>query len=155
MVNQQGILAIELVIRNNMELIRGVDRATNVTVSALQVAVTLALALANQKIVLEKIQAVNETTDKLIAGTAERLRTQGAEIHKMAVGHAASTSTTLKKAFVDIRAALDDISRFRQEALPQDGRRRSSSWTSCRDEATSRRRSRTCEKARRIGGSID
>jgi uncharacterized protein YaaN involved in tellurite resistance len=26
---------------------------------------------------------------------------------------------TLKKAFVDIRAALDDIARFRQEALPR------------------------------------
>ena len=85
-VNQQGIMAIDLVIRNNVELMRGVDRATNVTVSALQVAVTLALALANQKITLDKILAVNETTDKLIGQTAERLRTQGVEIHKMASG---------------------------------------------------------------------
>ncbi len=117
-VNQQGIMAIELIIRNNLELVRGVDRAVNVTVSALQVAVTLALALANQKIVLEKVQAVNETTDKLIAGTAERLRTQGAEIHKMA----ASTSLnidTLKQAFSDIRIAIDDVAKFRQNALPQ------------------------------------
>jgi uncharacterized protein YaaN involved in tellurite resistance len=116
-VNQQGVMAIELIIRNNVELVRGVDRAVNVTVSALQVAVTLALALANQRIVLEKVQAVNETTDKLIAGTAERLRTQGAEIHKMA----ASTSLnidTLKKAFTDIRAAIEDVAKFRQEALP-------------------------------------
>ena len=59
-------MAIDLIIRNNVELMRGVDRAINVTVSALQVAVTLALALANQRIVLEKVQAVNETTDKLI-----------------------------------------------------------------------------------------
>src|SRR5262249_6991600 len=85
-VNQQGILAIEMIIRNNVELARGVDRATNVTVSALQVAVTLALALANQRIVLSKVQAVNETTDKLIAETAKSLRTQGADIHKQAAG---------------------------------------------------------------------
>lgn len=117
-VNQQGIMAIDLIIRNNVELMRGVDRATNVTVSALQVAVTLALALANQRITLEKIQAVNETTDKLIARTAERLRTQGAEIHKMASGTGLSIEV-LKKAFEDIRAALDDIARFRQEALPK------------------------------------
>ncbi len=47
-VNQQGVLAVELVMRNNRELIRGVDRALNVTISALSVAVTVALALANQ-----------------------------------------------------------------------------------------------------------
>jgi len=117
-VNQQGIMAIDLVIRNNVELMRGVDRATNVTVSALQVAVTLALALANQRITLEKILAVNETTDKLIGQNAERLRTQGVEIHKMAAGTSLNIDV-LKKAFVDIKAALDDISRFRQEALPR------------------------------------
>ena len=117
-VNQQAILAIEMIIRNNIELIRGVDRAVNVTVSALQVAVTLALALANQKIVLQKVQAVNETTDNLIAGTAERLRTQGAEIHKLAAGTTLDIGV-LKKAFEDIRTAIDDVSKFRQEALPQ------------------------------------
>ena len=68
-------MAIDLIIRNNVELMRGVDRATNVTVSALQVAVTLALALANQKITLDKILAVNETTDKLIG------RERGAPAH--------------------------------------------------------------------------
>jgi uncharacterized protein YaaN involved in tellurite resistance len=117
-VNQQGVLSIDLIIKNNTELARGVDRAVNVTVSALQVAVTLALALANQRIVLERVQAVNTTTDKLIASSAEKLRTQGAQIHKMA----ASTQLdmdTLKKAFADIRDALADVSRFRQEALPK------------------------------------
>lgn len=117
-VNQQGIMAIDLIIRNNVELMRGVDRATNVTVSALQVAVTLALALANQRVTLEKVLAVNETTDKLIGQTAQTLRTQGAEIHKMASGTTLNIDT-LKQAFADIRAALDDVARFRQEALPR------------------------------------
>lgn len=117
-VNQQGIMAIDLVIRNNVELMRGVDRATNVTVSALQVAVTLALALANQRVTLDKVLAVNETTDKLIGQTAQKLRTQGVEIHKLAAGTSLNIDT-LKQAFTDIRAALDDVSRFRQEALPK------------------------------------
>ena len=117
-VNQQGTMAIDLIIRNNVELMRGVDRATNVTVSALQVAVTLALALANQRVTLEKVQAVNETTDHLISHTAQTLRTQGAEIHKMAAGTMLNIDT-LKQAFADIRAALEDVARFRQEALPQ------------------------------------
>lgn len=118
LVNQQGFLTMEMVIRNNKELIRGVNRALNVTVSALQVAVTLALALANQKIVLEKVQAISATTENLIAGTAERLKTQGAEIHKQASGTQLSIEV-LRKAFGDVRAALDDISRYRQEALPK------------------------------------
>jgi uncharacterized protein YaaN involved in tellurite resistance len=118
LVNQQGYLTTELVIRNNKELIRGVNRANNVTVNALQVAVTLALALANQKIVLEKIQAMTKTTEGLIAGTAERLKTQGVEIHKQASSTQLDIEV-LKKAFDDIRLALDDISRYRQEALPK------------------------------------
>lgn len=118
LVNQQGYLTTELVIRNNKELIRGVSRATNVTVSALQVAVTLALALANQRIVLDKIQAISATTDNLLAGTAERLKTQGVEIHKQASGTQLNIET-LKKAFDDIRIALEDVSSYRQQALPQ------------------------------------
>jgi len=117
-VNQQGVLSLELIIRNNKELIRGVNRALNVTVNALQVAVTVALALANQKIVLKKINAVNETTNNLIADNARRLKEQGAEIQKQAVSTALDIDK-LKQAFSDIKSALDDISTFRQEALPQ------------------------------------
>lgn len=116
-VNQQGVLTTEIIVRNNRELIRGVDRATNVTVNALQVAVTLALALANQKIVLEKIQAVNETTNNLIANTAAQLREQGAAVHQQAAS-AQLDIETLRIAFADINSALEDIAQFRREALP-------------------------------------
>lgn len=118
LVNQQGFLTVEMIIRNNKELIRGVSRALNVTISALQVAVTLALALANQKIVLEKVQALSSTTSDLIAGTAERLKTQGADIHKQASATQVDMDA-LKHAFGDIRDALEDISRYRREALPK------------------------------------
>lgn len=117
-VNQQGVLATELVIRNNRELIRGVDRAIDVTVSALQVAVTVALALAHQKIVLDKITAVNKTTSDMIAGTAERLKTQGTQIHEQAAS-AMLDMDALRSAFEDITIALDEVSRFRREALPK------------------------------------
>ncbi len=117
-VNQQGYLTTEMIIRNNKELMRGVNRALNTTISALQVGVTLALALANQKIVLEKVQAINETTEDLIAGTAKRLRTQGAAIQKQASSTMLDINV-LKQAFDDVSAALEDISTFRQNALPQ------------------------------------
>jgi uncharacterized protein YaaN involved in tellurite resistance len=116
-VNQQGVLAIEIIIRNNRELIRGVDRAIDVTISALQVAVTVALALAHQKIVLDKIEAINTTTSAMIAGTAERLKTQGAQIHQQASSTMLDMES-LRAAFADIDAALDEISTYRREALP-------------------------------------
>jgi uncharacterized protein YaaN involved in tellurite resistance len=116
-VNQQGVLAVEIIIRNNRELIRGVDRAIDVTISALQVAVTVALALAHQKIVLDKIEAINTTTSAMIAGTAERLKTQGTAIHQQASGTMLDMES-LRQAFADIDIALDEISRYRREALP-------------------------------------
>jgi uncharacterized protein YaaN involved in tellurite resistance len=118
LVNQQGFLTMEMIIRNNKELMRGVNRALTTTVSALQVGVTLALALANQKIVLEKVQAINATTESLIAGTAERLKTQGAEIQKQASSTQINMDV-LKQAFADVSTALEDIDNYRQQALPE------------------------------------
>lgn len=117
-VNQQGIMAIEVVIRNNKELIRGVDRARNVTVSALKISVTVASALYNQKIVLKKIELLNQTTDNLISGTSRMLKDQGATIHKQSLETSISADT-LKQAFTDVLSALDSISTYKQEALPK------------------------------------
>ena len=117
-VNQQGVLVSEVLIRNNRELVRGVDRALFVTVDALNIAVAAAMALANQKLVLDSIEALNTTTNTLIAGTAKRLRTQGVAIHKQAASTMLA-SDVLKQAFVDINSAIDDIASYRKDALPK------------------------------------
>jgi uncharacterized protein YaaN involved in tellurite resistance len=117
-VNQQGVLATAIIVRNNRELIRGVERALDVTISALQVAVAVAMAVAHQKVVLDKVEALNRTTSDMIAGTAQRLRTQGSQIHQQASSTMLDMES-LKSAFADIDVALDEISRYRREALPQ------------------------------------
>lgn len=117
-VNQQGIIAIEVVIRNNKELIRGVDRAKNVTISALKTSVTVASALYNQKIVLKKIELLNETTNNLISSTSKMLKEQGAAIHKQSM-EANISVETLKTAFADVIEALNSINTYKQEALPR------------------------------------
>lgn len=117
-VNQQGVIAAEIIIRNNKELIRGVNRALNVTISALEVAVTTAMALNEQKIVLEKVNALNSTTNELIANNAKRLRTQGVEIQRQAASSSINMDV-LKEAFRELSTALDDLASFRTEALPQ------------------------------------
>ncbi|MBI2624495.1 toxic anion resistance protein [Candidatus Parcubacteria bacterium] len=117
-VRQQEVLALEIIMRNNRELVRGVDRAERVTISALQVAVVVSFALTHQRIVLEKIEAINRTTSNLIAENAELLKTQGTAIHKQAAG-AMLDMDKLKAAFRDIHQAMDDIARYRSEALPK------------------------------------
>lgn len=117
-VNHQGIMAMEIVRRNNKELIRGVDRAKTVTVTAMRTAAIVACALCNQRIVLKKIEALNATTNELIAGTSKMLKNQGVEIHKQAMESSVSVDT-LKSAFADCISAIDDISKYKQEALPK------------------------------------
>lgn len=117
-VNQQGIMAMEVVRRNNKELIRGVERAKTVTISALKIATMVAGALYNQKIVLKKIEMINETTNNLISGTARMLKEQGADIQREAM-EANISVDTLKEAFKDTMDALDAISNYKEEALPR------------------------------------
>lgn len=114
---QQGILAIELIIRNNRELVRGVDRALNVTLSALRVAVNVALALTNQKLVLDHIDALNDTTNQMISATAHALRRQGTDIQQRAIS-AQLDMETLESAFAEMHAALNEVSTYRRDALP-------------------------------------
>ncbi|WP_088068897.1 toxic anion resistance protein [Gottfriedia luciferensis] len=117
-VNQQGDMTYEVVIRNNRELIRGVERAKTVTITALNTAVTVASALYNQKIVLQKITALNQTTNMIIEGTSRLLKEQGVAIQKQAMGSAISVDT-LKTSFANVISAFESISTFKQEALPK------------------------------------
>jgi uncharacterized protein YaaN involved in tellurite resistance len=115
-VNSQGYLALDLVRRNNVELIKGVDRATTTTVSALRTAVIVAQALANQKLVLDQITALNTTTGNLIEGTARLLKEQSA-----AIGEQAASSTIqveqLQRAFNAVYETLDAITDYKVKAL--------------------------------------
>ena len=115
-VTVQGYLALDLVKKNNVELVKGVDRASTTTVAALRTAVTVAQALTGQKMVLQQITALNTTTANIIDSTGELLRTQTAQIHQQA---AASTIPidTLKRAFQNIYATMDAIDSFKLQAL--------------------------------------
>lgn len=117
-VNQQGVMAMEIVIRNNKELMRGVERAQTVTLSALRTSVTVAGALSNQKVVLKKIQRLNETTNDLIISTSQMLKEQGTDIQTQAMETSVSVET-MKTAFANAMEALDSISTYKQEALPK------------------------------------
>jgi len=115
-VTVQGYLALDLVKKNNVELVKGVDRASTTTVSALRTAVTVAQALTNQRLVLEQITALNTTTANMIESTGSLLKSQSAEIHKQAAS-ATIPLETLQRAFQNIYDTMDMIDRFKVEAL--------------------------------------
>ena len=115
-VSVQGYLALDLVKKNNVELIKGVDRASTTTVSALRTAVTVAQALTAQKLVLEQITALNTTTAGMIDSTGELLRTQTGVIHQQAASSTIPIAT-LQKAFQNIYATMDAIDTFKVQAL--------------------------------------
>ena len=117
-VNQQGIVSMNIIRRNNLELMRAVERAENVTVSALRVAVTVAGALYNQRIVLDKVDSLNQATNAMISATSRMLKEQGAEIQVKAT-EANISVDTLKASFADTLQALEDISTYKQTALPR------------------------------------
>ncbi|NNC71959.1 MAG: toxic anion resistance protein [Sphingomonadaceae bacterium] len=115
-VSVQGYLALDLVKKNNVELIKGVDRASTTTVGALRTAVTVAQAMTNQRLVLGQITALNETTANMIDSTGEMLKTQTGQIHKQAA-ESTIPLETLQRAFQNIYDTMDEIDRFKLEAL--------------------------------------
>jgi uncharacterized protein YaaN involved in tellurite resistance len=115
-VTVQGYLALDLVKKNNIELIKGVDRASTTTVSALRTAVTVAQAMTSQRLVLGQITALNTTTSNMIESTAELLKQQTAAIHQQAASSTVPVET-LKKAFANIYQTMDAIDNFKSQAL--------------------------------------
>jgi uncharacterized protein YaaN involved in tellurite resistance len=115
-VNAQGYLALDMIKRNNMELIKGVDRATTTTVSALRTAVVVAQTLTNQRLVLDQIHALRDTTGNLIESTGKMLRQNAGDI----MTQASDPAIDLKKiesAFDNIYATVNMISEYRVKAL--------------------------------------
>ena len=115
-VTVHGYLAMDMIRKNNLELIKGVDRATTTTVSALRTAVIVAQALGNQKLVLEQIGALNATTGNMIASTSSMLKTQAGAVHAQA-----SSSTIelakLREAFSNVFETMDMVAGFKAQAL--------------------------------------
>ncbi len=112
----QGYLALDLVKKNNVELIKGVDRAQTTTVAALRTAVIVAQALANQKLVLDQINALNTTTSAMIESTSVMLQQQGAQIQQQAASSSVSIEH-LQRAFDNVFATMDAIDTYKAQAV--------------------------------------
>ncbi len=115
-VSVQGYLAMDIIRRTNLELIKGVDRAATTTVSALRTAVMTAQALGTQKMVLEQITALGATTEDLIVGTSEMMKEQSARIYQQAASPTLHVEK-LQQAFDNTFATFDMIADFKVKSL--------------------------------------
>lgn len=111
----QGYMSMELVRKNNVELIKGVDRARTTTIFALETAMVVSQALDTQKLVLDQIDAVNAVTNSTIENTALMLRQQTGRVHQQAVNSGVSVET-LARAFDNIFATIDEVEAFKAQA---------------------------------------
>ncbi|NEN04778.1 toxic anion resistance protein [Diaminobutyricibacter tongyongensis] len=115
-VSVQGYLALDVVRRNNVELIKGVERARTTTVSALRTAVIVSQALANQRLVLDQISALNDATNAMIERTGELLKQQTTMVNEGAASSGVSIET-LQHAFDNVFATMDAIDGYRAQSV--------------------------------------
>lgn len=116
-VNQQGVISYDLLIRNNNELVTGVNRTVTITASALRIAVTTRLALNKQRQVLDAKKKIDQTTADLIEDNARVLQTQGVEIQKQAAESVINVDKLIN-AFDSLNQAITEISNYRRDSLP-------------------------------------
>jgi uncharacterized protein YaaN involved in tellurite resistance len=114
-VNVQGYQALDLIKRNNTELVKGVDRATTTTVSALRTAVAVAQALTSQRLVLGQITALGATTSNMIESTSQMLKEQGVAIYKQASEPTVQIEQ-LHRAFENVYQAMDSVEEYKLKA---------------------------------------
>jgi uncharacterized protein YaaN involved in tellurite resistance len=112
----QGYMALDLIRKNNLELMRGVDRAQTTTIAALRTAVIVSQALARQKLVLDQITGLNAATGDLIQRTSEQLKIQGAQINQQAASATVSVEK-LQAAFENVFQTMDAVDTFRAQAV--------------------------------------
>ncbi len=114
----QSYMAYGILMKNNEELIKGVDRAQTTTITALKTAVIISEALGTQRLVLNQINALNETTTSLIESNSLLLKVQGAEIQKQA-SESSINVEALNRSFENIFQAMDAMDTYRSQALPK------------------------------------
>jgi uncharacterized protein YaaN involved in tellurite resistance len=69
-------------------------------------------------VIIKKIQLLNETTENIIESTSRMLREQGGDIQRQSMDSMISVDV-LKRSFDDALTAIEEISAFRENALPQ------------------------------------
>jgi len=115
-VTAQGYLAMDMIRKNNLELIKGIDRAATTTLSALRTAIMVAQALTHQKLVLKQISTLNSTAAHMLNSAGYSIKNQAVDIEHQ-TSSAAVELDKLKKAFLNIYETMDMMANYKETAL--------------------------------------
>lgn len=115
MVMEQSVIAFTTLIANNRELIVSLDRAKEVTVEALGVAILMAQSLSEQERILNSVNGLNKVTSDLIKQTSSQLKNQGASI-QMQASSAMLDMQALETSFKECLESFEKIRGFRIKA---------------------------------------
>ena len=116
LVKQQSVFALDIIMRNNKEIIRNIDRIKNVTLVALNTAVIVAKSLYNQKIVLSKMNTLENSAGDIINSTGSILLDEGANLKSIAVD---SNVDILQNAFKDVLETLDEVTEENKKSFSE------------------------------------
>lgn len=115
-VSQQSYAMLGMIGTNNLDLIKGIDRASSTTIAALQTAVVAAQTLANQNLVLDRINGVRVAAGSLIE-RASGATAEGNRQIDLAGSEAARQVASLRSAFADVRSSVVSLENQQQTAL--------------------------------------
>lgn len=114
--NLQFFVSLDLTTSNNTTLGEQVDRTLLIAKNLLAVALSIKAALANQKNVAQATQDMQEYLGQTLANNAGAIRTQGAEIAKMA-NNPVMAINHVRKGFDELMAALEETGRVREQGI--------------------------------------
>jgi len=109
-VKRQSLLAIELIMKNNEEIIRNITRINNVTLEALNTAVLVAYSLYNQKIVLNKINDLQKSDIQIWKATNSNI-----EEYK----NTKIDIENLKQSFDNVISTVDEVKSQNTKSFPE------------------------------------
>ncbi len=115
-VTQQGFLSSDIIISTNWELVDNVSNIKTVTKRALEIGVSMLVALANQKRVLDASNKTKDLANDLVLGNARRMNSQVVDVYKQS-NTATLSIETLKESFDNINSAMNKINDFKAQSL--------------------------------------
>jgi len=110
----QSYLAMDIIRKNNFELVKGIDRINTITVSAINTAIMVADALTGQKLVMEQLRQIKGVAGDSLRSAAAGLKEHAA--HTEDGSFAERELGTLKTAFRDVFDAMNTIHQNHRDA---------------------------------------
>lgn len=105
-VSLQGYMALDVVRRTNEELISGIERASTTTIAMLRTAVAVAQALARQRLVLDRISAMDGSASAMPEGAGHP---RPGDRNRIVQPSRSGDLDALQRAFAEVRSTLDEV----------------------------------------------